>query len=139
MKPKIIKTSPSTAGADPKNPLMDLHPDDSVWYFEQLIDYVSYISDCGQSKGLAWEEIVRRRPRHLSKGVGGPNSVLSTVTGLLANYYNATKRYGYCRISKKQQADIEFVSMLFHACDETRFPVIQWQAALFAIDGGVTF
>ena len=43
MNPKIIKTSPSTAGSDPKNPLMDIHPDDSVWYFEQLTIQVSSV------------------------------------------------------------------------------------------------
>ena len=139
MNPKIIKTSPSTAGRDPKNPLMDIHPDDSVWYFEQLIDYASYISDQGQVKDIQWEEIQKRRPKHLSKGKAGPNSVLTTVLGLLSNYYNVTKQYGQCRISKKQQDDLEFISMLFHACDQNRFPVIQWQKALFAMDGGTTF
>ena len=140
MKPKIIKTSPSTAGRDPKNPLMVIHPDDSVWYFEQLIDYASYISDQGQVKEIAWEQIQKRRPSKLSKSKNGPpNSILTIVLGLLTNYYNVTKKYGHCRISKKQQDDLEFISMFFHACDEHRFPVIQWQQALFAMDGGTTF
>lgn len=139
MQPKIIKTSPSTAGRDPKNPLMDIHPNDTVWYFEQLIDYAAYISDCAQTKNLEWEQLQKRRPKHLSKGAQGPNSAVSTVLGLLSNYYNVTKKYGTCRISKKQQDDLEFVSMLFHACDESRFPVIQWQQSLFAMDGGTTF
>ena len=67
MNPKIIKTSPSTVGHDSKNPLMDIHPDDSVWYFEQLIDYASFISDQGQTKEIAWEQLQKRRPKHLSK------------------------------------------------------------------------
>ena len=140
MKTKIIKTSPSTVGHDPKNPLMDIHPDDSVWYFEQLIDYASYISDQGQTKKIQWEQLQKRRPKHLSKSKAGPpNSILTIVLGLLTNYYNVTKKYGSCRISRKQQDDLEFVSMFFHACDEQRFTVIQWQQALFAMDGGTTF
>jgi hypothetical protein len=140
MKTKIIKTSPSTVGHDPKNPLMDIHPDDSVWYFEQLIDYASYISDQGQTKEIQWEQLQKRRPKHLSKSKAGPpNSILTIVLGLLTNYYNVTKKYGNCRISRKQQDDLEFVSMFFHACDEQRFTVIQWQQALFAMDGGTTF
>ena len=140
MKTKIIKTSPSTVGHDPKNPLMDIHPDDSVWYFEQLIDYASYISDQGQTKEIQWEQLQKRRPKHLSKSKAGPpNSILTIVLGLLTNYYNVTKKYGSCRISRKQQDDLEFVSMFFHACDEERFTVIQWQQALFAMDGGTTF
>jgi|TARA_R110000851_G_scaffold82211_1_gene180294 hypothetical protein len=140
MKTKIIKTSPSTVGHDPKNPLMDIHPDDSVWYFEQLIDYASYISDQGQTKEIQWEQLQKRRPKHLSKSKAGPpNSILTIVLGLLTNYYNVTKKYGSCRISRKQQDDLEFVSMFFHACDEQRFTVIQWQQALFAMDGGTTF
>ena len=140
MKTKIIKTSPSTVVHDPKNPLMDIHPDDSVWYFEQLIDYASYISDQGQTKEIQWEQLQKRRPKHLSKSKAGPpNSILTIVLGLLTNYYNVTKKYGSCRISRKQQDDLEFVSMFFHACDEERFTVIQWQQALFAMDGGTTF
>ena len=136
---KQIKYSPSSVGRDPRNPLMDMHPDDSAWYFEQLIDWCDYISHAGQTKDdFLWDALQKRRPKHLHKGRNGPNSVVSVVTGLLANYWRNTKQYGICRLSKKQMEDLEFVAQLFSAIDNSRFPQIQFQQSLFS-QGGTDF
>lgn len=133
---KTIKYSPSTAGRDPKNPLMDMHPDDSSWYFEQLVEWCDYISSAGQTKDeFLWDALAKRRPKHLHKGRNGPNSVVSVVTGLLANYWRNTKQYGACRLSRKQMEDLEFISNLFSAIDNQRFAQIQFQQTLFTSDG----
>ena len=139
MATRQIKYSPSSVGRDPKNPLVDIHPDDSAWYFDQLVDWCDYISHAGQVKDeFLWDALQKRRPKHLHKGRNGPNSIVSVVTGLLANYIKNTATYGGCRISKKQMEDLEFVSNLFSAIDAERFPQIQFQQALFT-QGGHTF
>jgi len=136
---RTIKYSLSGVGRDPRNPLVDIHPNDSAWYFDTLVDWTDYISHAGQVKDhFLWELLQKRRPRELHKGRLEPNSIVSVVTGQLANYIKNTATYGGCRISKKQMADLEFVSQAFSAIDNTRFSIIQFQQALFD-QGGTTF
>lgn len=136
---RIVKWSKSEVSRDPKNPLVDLHPDDDGWYFDTLVSMTGEISRQAQLKDeYVWEQLAKRRPKHLHKGKDGPNSVLSVVTGLLANYLENTAKYGGCRISRKQQEDFEFVCLLFNAINSEQFDTVQWQECLFS-QGGVTF
>ena len=136
---RTVKWSKSDVSRDPRNPLVDLHPDDESWYFNTLVAMTGEISRQAQIKDeVSWTALTKRRPKHLHKGVGGVNSVLSVATGLLANYLENTAKYGVCRISKKQQEDFEFVCLMFNAIDAERFDTVQWQECLFS-QGGVTF
>ena len=137
---KTIKYMTSDVGKDPRNPLFDIHKDDQLWYFDTLVQMTGKMSDLGQYKNgdeeseYAWEQLIRRRPKQLSIGKLGPNSVFSLITGLLANYINNQAKYGVCRVSKKQSQDFEFASMFFHAIDNT-FEPVQWKPTLFNTDG----
>lgn len=137
---KTIKYMTSSVGKDPKNPLLDIHQDDHAWYFDTLVKMTGKMSDLGQFKGgdddgeYAWQQLIRRRPKQLSIGKRGPNSVFSLITGLLHNYIQNQAKYGVCRISRKQSEDFEFACLFFHAIDSS-FETIQWQQSLFTTEG----
>jgi hypothetical protein len=137
---KTIKYMTSDVGKDPKNPLYDIHKDDTLWYFDTLVKMTGKMSELGQFKAgddeseFAWEQLLRRRPKQLSIGKRGPNSVFSLITGLLHNYIQNQAKYGVCRISKKQTVDFEFACMFFHAID-SNFETVQWKPSLFNTDG----
>ena len=129
---RTIKYSESSVGRDKQNPLVDLHPDDAQYYFQTLNSWVAAISTYAQVKDdFVWEQMHKRRPKQLHKGRAGPNSILSTVTGLLSNYINNLNQYGSCRLSKRQLTDVEFCSHFFAALDAEQFEMIQFQQALF--------
>lgn len=134
--PRTIKYMPTSLGKDPKNPLVDLHPDDNAWYFRTLVNMTATISEYGQSKDeYVWEQLSKRRPKQLSKGRNGPNSLVSLVTGLLGNYIHNTEKYGVCRPSVKQLEDLEFACLFFNAVDSETFEPIMIQQALFSAEG----
>lgn len=138
MQTRTVKYTSSDRGRDPRNPLLDLHPDDSAWYFEQLISWLDTASAVGQEKDqFVWEQLIKRRPKQLHKGARGPNSVLTTVSGLLSNYWHNTKKYGVCRISRKQMEDIEFVSQIMATINSSH-TIVVFQQALFD-QGGTSF
>lgn len=141
---RTIKWSRASQSQDPKNPLADLHQDDERWYLDTLVAMLEETSNQAQLKDdFVFEHVVKRRPKLLHKGKRGPNSILSTVTGLFANYMNNSKKYGQCRLSQKQREDFEFLCMFFaalgdHQTVEYQFEQIQWQETLFA-QGGTQF
>lgn len=141
---RTIKWSRAAQSQDPRNPLADLHHDDEVWYLDTLVAMLEEISNQGQRKDqFIWEHLEKRRPKNLHKGKLGPNSILTTVTGLFANYMNNSKKYGQCRLSAKQREDFEFLCMFFSALDSAAttdytFETILWQECLFA-QGGTQF
>jgi len=132
---KTVKYSASSVGRDPKNKLVDIHKSDETWYFNTLVDMLGKISELGQTKEYAWDELIKRRPKTLLKGKTGPNSFFSLVSGLLYNYLQNTARYGVCRLSERQMADFEIATMFFHALDNARFEPVTFQEALFDING----
>lgn len=138
---KTIKYMPSTVGRDPKNPLVDIHKDDETWYFNTLVEMIDMLSDTGQYKAgdeegeYIWTQLNKRRPKTLSMGRKGPNSVVTLIQGLLANYIKNTAKYGVCRISKSQLEDFEYACQLFVVLDSERFEKVQFQQALFSQDG----
>ena len=141
---KTIKYSVSNVGRDAKNPLLDIHQTDEQWYFDTLVNMTSTCSDIGQYKGgneegeFAWNQLIRRRPKQLSIGKNGPNSIFTLITGLLTNYIKNKAKYGVCRISKKQTEDLEFACLFFNAIDSANFEPIQWKQVLFS-QGEATF
>lgn len=136
---RTIKYSPNTLGRDVKNPLIDLHPDDEAYYFQTLNSWLATISHHAQVKDeFVWTQLTKRRPKQLCKGRAGPNSVVSTVTGLMSNYVSNLGKYPQVRISKKATADIEFCSQFFAALEPNTHEMILFQPALFD-QGGVEF
>lgn len=128
---RTITYTRSSVGKDPRNPLIDIHPDDELFYFETLVEWLGEISTQAQQKpDFVWDELIKRRPKQLSKGQTGPNSVFSTVSGLLYNYVNNNKRVGVCRISLRQTEDITLISQIMH-CVRDDLPEIQFREALF--------
>ena len=134
--PKTIKYMPTQLGKDPKNPLVDLNPDQRLWYFNTLVNMTATISEYGQSKDeYVWTQLIKRRPKQISKGRNGPNSLVSLVTGLLGNYIHNTEKYGQCRVSLRQLEDFEFACLFFNAVDSEKFEPIMIQQALFSAEG----
>lgn len=138
---KNIKYMQSDAGRDPRNPLLDIHKDDQAWYFNTLVEMAGCASDLGQFKAgdeeseYAWTQLIRRRPKQLSIGKRGPNSIFTLVSGLLYNYIRNLDKYGVCRISLRQSQDFEFATLFFHAIDSSRFEPVQFQRAMFTAQG----
>lgn len=133
---KTIIYSKTNVGRDAKNPLLDLREEDSIYYYETLIQWLGTISKLSQAKDYAWEQTVKRRPKQLSRGKSGANSVFSVVSGLLYNYTENFKNYGVCRLSQRQLDDVEFCAMFMHAIDDTH-EVLQFREALFDIGGRI--
>lgn len=133
---RTVKYMPTTLGKDPKNPLVDLSQEDNAWYFRTLVNMTATISTHAQIKDeYVWEQMIKRRPKQLHKGKGGPNSIVSLVTGLLGNYIHNTEKYGVCRPSVKQLEDLEFACLFFNAVDSETFEPIMIQQALFSAEG----
>jgi len=133
---KQIVYTKTSVGNNQKNPLVDLREDDSIYYYLTLVEWLGTISKLAQSKDYAWEQCIKRRPKQLSRGRSGANSVFSVVSGLLYNYTQNFKNYGVCRLSQRQLDDVEFCSMFMHAIDDTHEP-IQFREALFDIGGRI--
>ena len=131
-----IRYSKTTIGHNPKNALCDIAPQDQAYYFDQLVSWMAALSEWGQIKdSYTWEQMIRRRPRHISIGRSGPNSVLTIVGGLLTNYILNQKKYGVCRVSERQIEDFEFVSQIMHSALGEASPPVQWVQSLFDQDG----
>ncbi len=131
-----IKYSKTTIGKDPHNCLCDIAPQDQAYYFDQLVSWMAALSEWGQTKdSYIWEQMIRRRPRQLSVGRAGPNSVVTIVGGLLTNYINNHKKYGICRVSERQIEDYEFVSQIMHSVLGDQSLPTQWIQCLFDQDG----
>ena len=131
-----IRYHKTDIGTDPRNRLCDLAPQDQATYFDQLVSWLAALSEMGQRKeSFAWDEMIRRRPRQLSIGRSGPNSVLTIVGGLLSNYIQNHKKYGVCRVSERQMEDFEWVSRIMHSELGESSPPVRWIQSLFEQDG----
>jgi hypothetical protein len=131
-----LKYSKTNIGKDPNNCLCDILPQDQAYYFDQLVAWMAALSDWGQTKdNFVWDQMITRRPRQLSMGKHGPNSVLTIVSGLLTNYITAHKKYGVCRVSERQLEDFEWVSHIMHATLGQASPPVRWVQCLFTADG----
>ena len=133
-----IRYSKTTIGRDPRNCLCDIAPQDQAYYFDQLVSWMAHISAWGQQKdSYKWDQMITRRPRQLSMGEHGPNSVMTIVGGLLTNYIRAHKKYGVCRISERQMEDFEWVSHIMHSAIGEESPPVRWTQCLFDQDGNL--
>ncbi len=135
--PRQIRYRRTTVGNNPKNALCDIAPQDQAFYFDQLVAWMAALSDWGQRKEqYLWDEMTRRRPRQLSMGREGPNSILTIVGGLLTNYIENHKKYnGVCRISERQIEDFTWISHVMHSVLGEASPATQWVECLFDQDG----
>tara|TARA_B100000925_G_scaffold266867_1_gene226979 strand:+ start:1025 stop:1435 length:411 start_codon:yes stop_codon:yes gene_type:complete len=132
---KNIKYLETNLGTDPKNPLNQMRDEDVTYILNYLINTAKYFSDVAQKKGLVWEDLIKRRPKHLHKGTNGPNSIMSFCLGLLTNtYFNIQKYNGQCRISRKQIEDLEFCSMCLNLANDN-FEAIRFQHSIGDIAG----
>lgn len=134
--PRQIRYRRTTVGNNPKNALCDIAPQDQAFYFDQLVAWMAALSDWGQRKEqYLWDEMTRRRPRQLSMGREGPNSILTIVAGLLTNYIQNHKQYGVCRVSERQIEDFTWISHVMHSVLGEASPASQWVECLFDQDG----
>jgi hypothetical protein len=131
-----LKYSKTNIGHKPNNALCDIAPSDQAYYFDQLVSWMASLSDWGQQKDtFVWNQMTTRRPRQLSMGEHGPNSVLTIVGGLLNNDIRAHKKYVVCRVSERQLEDFEWVSYIMHATLGDTSPPVRWVQCLFTQDG----
>jgi hypothetical protein len=131
-----IRYSKTNIGRDPRNALCDISPQDQAYYFDQLVSWMAALSEWGQQKdSYVWGEMIKRRPRQLSMGRQGPNSILTIVGGLLTNYIQNHKTYGVCRVSESQIEDFTWISHVMHSIQGDASPATQWVESLFDQDG----
>jgi hypothetical protein len=127
----------TNVGADPKNPLCDIREEDTAMLYNEIIRSMGVFSTLNQKKNDLWTDVTARQPKMFSKGKNGPNSLFSILAGILANYIENTKKYGVCRLSKKQIQDLEWAFTLLPYVDNS-FSRIKFKQSLFDV-GGVKF
>jgi len=128
---KIYKYVPTQVGRDPKNPLVDLHPDDYADLLHRIIASFSVIERAGQEKSDVWTWLIARSPKHLIKGQHGPNNIITVLLGIIKNHVINAQQYNQntMRFSKKQLDSLEQVFLVIHAIDPAH-DAIQFQIGL---------
>lgn len=137
MNTREIAYTETNVGTDPKNPLCDLREEDTAWLYNEIIRSMGVFSRLAQRKCDVWTDVTARQPKGFSKGKHGPNSIFSILAGILANYVENTRKYGVCRLSKKQIQDLETAFTLLPYVDDS-FSRIRFKQSLFAV-GDVKF
>jgi hypothetical protein len=126
---KIVKYIPTTLGKYKDNPLVEINHDDYVDIINDFIEALEIIEIAGQRKGLHWEVVMKRLPKHLVIGQHGPNSILTFICGMIRNHTIKASKYPseQYRISQKQLQSIEECFRILHLIDpkieERRFQI----------------
>jgi len=126
---KIVKYIPTQLGKYKDNPLVEINHDEYVDIINDFIEALEIIEIAGQRKGLDWEVIMKRLPKHLVIGQHGPNSILTFICGMIRNHTIKASEYPseQYRISQKQLQSIEECFRILHLINpkikERRFQI----------------